>query len=236
MAALVVVVVVAGVAVYVATAPAHRSTTSTVSTTSSTSSTASAPQLSLTAVPPTPLISPGEIQNYSTIDVATTETGLSGTENLTVTAPAGLTVDLNQTSFPLSSLPLVIPVTLKAASTISPGNYTVSIDAASSGGSSTSQTFRVDVVQMLVVMLWPAFIPANITVTRGTVVTWINLNSEIGCCDPGLHDISFSTGPSYTSPLISTFQTTTFTFGTDGVYDYYCTIHPVMRGQVTVTG
>ncbi len=67
-------------------------------------------------------------------------------------------------------------------------------------------------------------------------MTWINLNGYITCCDPGEHDVSFLTGANYTSPLISTFQTVSYTFANDGTFDYYCTIHPVMKAEVTVTG
>ena len=89
---------------------------------------------------------------------------------------------------------------------------------------------------MLVIMHDFAFHPTDINIRRGTPVTWLNLDSTIGCCDPGLHDVSFTVGVNATSPQLNRFQSWSLTFGKDGSYYYYCTIHPYMVGEVTVTG
>jgi plastocyanin len=233
-AALVVVVAIAGVAAYFALTPTAPSTSTRVSSTTS-GSTATPLDVTVASVPPSPLISPGETQNYSLIQVSAAGSGLNGSVTVRAFPPTGLSVALNQTSVSLSGNQS-IPVMLKAAPGLAPGNYSVTIETSSSTVPAKNQTFNVQVVPMLVIMQDFAFHPQNITVTKGTRVTWINLDSNIGCCDPGEHDVSFSSGENATSPLLSTFESWSYTFGTAGVADYYCTIHLFMKGQVTVTG
>ena len=149
--------------------------------------------------------------------------------------PSGLSLVLNQSSIAVSASPQLIPTTLKAGAGVSPGNYSVTLEASLADGPGVNETFTVEVVPMLVIMQDLAFHPSNISVPAGTKVTWLNLDSEIGCCDPGEHDVSF-TALNYTSPVISQYQSTSHTFGEDGVYYYYCTIHLFMLGRVTVSG
>jgi plastocyanin len=182
------------------------------------------------------MISPGQTQNYSLIQVSAAGSGLSGNVTVRAFPPTGLSLVLSQTSVPLSGNQS-IPVVLKAAPGLSPGNYSVTIETSSDAIPAKNQTFNVQVVPMLVIMLDLAFHPTNITVPRGTPVTWLNLDSTIGCCDPGYHTVSFLSGANATSPILKRFNSWSYTFGTDGLVDYYCTIHPaVMKGQVTVTG
>jgi plastocyanin len=83
-----------------------------------------------------------------------------------------------------------------------------------------------------------SFQPANITVTKGTTVTW----SWPTCDDPGgygygygscvTHNILFDDGTTSGSQSTGAF---TRTFATAGTYNYHCTIHgPAMSGQVIV--
>lgn len=233
-AALVVVVAIAGVSAYFALTPSGPSTATRVSSTTSTS--AAPPDVMVAAVPPSPLISPGQTQNYSLIQVSAAGSKLNGTVTVRAFLPTGLSLVLNQTSVPLSASPQPIPFMLKAAPGVSPGNYSVTIETSSGAIPAKNQTFNVQVVPMLVIMLDLAFHPANITVSRGTRVTWLNLDSTIGCCDPGYHTVSFLSGANAASPILKRFYSWSYTFGTDGIVDFYCTIHPIMKGQVTVTG
>jgi plastocyanin len=235
-AVLVVVVAIAGVAAYFALTPSAPSTSTHVSSSSSTSSsTAASSDVTVAVVPPSPLISPGQTQNYSLIQVSAAGSGPGGSVTVRAFTPAGLSLVLNQTSVSLSENQS-IPVMLKAAPGLSPGNYSVTIETSSNTIPAKNQTFDVQVVPMLVIMQDFAFHPQNITVAKGTRVTWLNLDSNIGCCDPGEHDVSFSSGENATSPLLSTFESWSYTFGNVGVAGYYCTIHLFMKGQVTVTG
>jgi plastocyanin len=72
-----------------------------------------------------------------------------------------------------------------------------------------------------------AFSPARITVKKGQTVTWVN-------DDAVQHTVK---GPSFESQTLATGDTFQHTFTEDpGDYDYSCTIHPSMKGTVTVTG
>lgn len=74
-----------------------------------------------------------------------------------------------------------------------------------------------------------AFSPAQITIKKGTKVTWTNSDSVS-------HDVKEKdgkTGPN--SPALSQGQSYSFTYNESGTYNYYCSIHPQMTGSVIVT-
>ncbi len=75
------------------------------------------------------------------------------------------------------------------------------------------------------------FVPQNITVKKGTAVTWTNR-------DEVKHNVvaqgaNASTGPK--SELLAKDQSYTYTFDTVGTYNYLCEPHPYMTASVTVT-
>lgn len=74
-----------------------------------------------------------------------------------------------------------------------------------------------------------AFQPADITVKRGTTVTWTNT-------DAIRHDVTSSdgieNGPQ--SELLAQGESYSFTFDEVGEFTYYCSPHPYMEGKVTV--
>ena len=74
-----------------------------------------------------------------------------------------------------------------------------------------------------------AFKAANITVKKGTKVTWTNQDSV-------QHDVVMDnggTGPN--SELLSKGETYSYTFDTVGTFAYHCSPHPYMKASVTVT-
>lgn len=73
-----------------------------------------------------------------------------------------------------------------------------------------------------------AFVPAALTVTAGTAVTWTNRDEEP-------HTVAASDG-SFHSPGMGTGATFTHTFSAPGKFEYVCSIHPMMHGTVVVTG
>lgn len=73
-----------------------------------------------------------------------------------------------------------------------------------------------------------AFVPLTLTVKAGTTVTWTNRDEEP-------HTVAASDG-SFHSPGMGTGATFTHTFDAAGTFDYVCSIHPMMRGTVVVTG
>lgn len=74
-----------------------------------------------------------------------------------------------------------------------------------------------------------AFSPANITVKKGTTVTWTNQDSVA-------HTVAENDGQDGPkSSNLANGQSYSFTYNTVGTFKYHCTIHPNMTGTVTVT-
>ena len=75
------------------------------------------------------------------------------------------------------------------------------------------------------------FIPEQVTIKRGTKVTWVN------CEDPGSdsHSSTADAGlwDSPSIPVGSSF-TRTFDDATGTVFNYHCTPHPFMKGTINV--
>ena len=73
------------------------------------------------------------------------------------------------------------------------------------------------------------FAPARITVEAGTKVTFTNAGKTP-------HNATGSQGGGWDTGLLDGGQTATVTFNEPGTYNYNCTPHPFMVGQVVVTG
>ncbi len=71
-----------------------------------------------------------------------------------------------------------------------------------------------------------AFTPQNLTVTAGTTVTWKN-------ADDSPHRVADLNG-AFTSEALDTEDSYFHTFAAPGVYKYICSIHPYMKGEITV--
>jgi len=71
-----------------------------------------------------------------------------------------------------------------------------------------------------------SFSPKAIKVKAGTTVTWVNR-------DDIPHNV-VSTEKKFASPVLDTDQKFSFTFKQPGSYPYFCKIHPMMTGTVTV--
>ena len=71
-----------------------------------------------------------------------------------------------------------------------------------------------------------AFAPGNLTVNVGSMITWFN-------ADASVHTVT-STG-AFDSGNLASGATYSHTFTQAGTYQYYCVIHPNMKGTLTVT-
>jgi plastocyanin len=71
-----------------------------------------------------------------------------------------------------------------------------------------------------------AFGPAGLTVAPGTTVTWKNSDGEI-------HTVTSVDG-TFRSGALDENDSYSFTFTKPGTYRYICSIHPYMKGTVTV--
>lgn len=154
---------------------------------------------------------------------------------LAASAPSGVSFVLNKTSVSLSDDPQSIPVELKADTSQQPGRYSVGFEVTSGSLSLVDERFTIEVVPVLVLMQGVAFHPQNITVAKGTSVYWINLDSTIGCCDPGNHDVVFLSGQNASSPILKRLDSWAYTFDNVALVQHCCSIHPYMKGQVSVT-
>jgi len=76
------------------------------------------------------------------------------------------------------------------------------------------------------VLTTTAFVPNPITITVGTTVQWTN-NDNIA------HDVT-SQNNLFFSGNLNPGATYTHTFQSAGSFPYYCTIHPLMVGTITV--
>ncbi len=72
-----------------------------------------------------------------------------------------------------------------------------------------------------------SFQPDSITVPVGTTVTWVN-------GDQVSHTVTSNDGK-FDSAAIENGGEFNFTFSEPGTYNYYCKIHPSMKGVVAVT-
>jgi amicyanin len=71
-----------------------------------------------------------------------------------------------------------------------------------------------------------AFSPATLTITAGDTVTWTNDDSAV-------HTATSTTG-GFDSGDLAQGASYSFTFTEPGTYDYLCTPHPTMTGQIVV--
>lgn len=73
-----------------------------------------------------------------------------------------------------------------------------------------------------------AFNPPTLIVKKGTKVTWVNNDSAP-------HTVTSDSGSLLNSPTLALGQSFSFTFSNLGTFNYYCAIHPMMKGSVIVT-
>jgi plastocyanin len=106
-----------------------------------------------------------------------------------------------------------------------PTNSSADQPQASNNQNSSNQPTTTDTVSIQNF----AFSPADITVKKGTTVTWTNNDSTT-------HTVTASsgeTGPN--SGNLAPGGKYSFMFATAGTFHYHCSIHPEMLGTVTVT-
>jgi plastocyanin len=72
-----------------------------------------------------------------------------------------------------------------------------------------------------------AFSPKTTSVSVGSTVTWTNN-------DPVAHTITSDSGTELSSPLIAPGTTYSHKFDTKGIFDYHCSIHSIMKGEIVV--
>jgi len=75
------------------------------------------------------------------------------------------------------------------------------------------------------------YIPSQIVIKQGKQVTWINKDSAFHSVTSGFYDVPSDL---FDSGYLDPSESYTVTFDEVGTYDYFCTLHPWMKGQVIV--
>lgn len=75
------------------------------------------------------------------------------------------------------------------------------------------------------------YIPTTITVDTGEDVTWVNEDSAFHSVTSGSYDAPTEL---FDSGYMDPYESYTVTFDQAGTFDYFCTLHPWMKGQVVV--
>jgi plastocyanin len=78
------------------------------------------------------------------------------------------------------------------------------------------------------------FEPPNLTASKGTTVTWTNADSTLHTVTSGSAEAGNS-GTEFDSSYLAAGKTFQHPFNTAGTFDYYCTLHPWMKGKVVVS-
>ena|SRR5574339_504471 len=77
------------------------------------------------------------------------------------------------------------------------------------------------------------FDPLILNVPVGATVTWKNLDSTLHTVTSGSAE-SGKSGTYFDSSYLTGGKTFQHTFNSAGTFDYFCTLHPYMKGQVVV--
>jgi len=77
------------------------------------------------------------------------------------------------------------------------------------------------------------FDPLILNVPVGTTVTWRNLDSTLHTVTSGSAE-SEKSGTIFDSSYLTGGKTFQHTFSNAGTFDYFCTLHPYMKGQIVV--
>ena len=75
------------------------------------------------------------------------------------------------------------------------------------------------------------YIPSVIAIDFGDQVTWVNEDSAFHTVTSGFYGESSEL---FDSGHLDPYESFTFDFDEKGTYDYFCTLHPWMKGQVIV--
>lgn len=75
------------------------------------------------------------------------------------------------------------------------------------------------------------YIPSKIVIKQGNSVTWVNEDVAFHSVTSGYYD---EPSAIFDSGYLDPEESFTFVFENIGIYDYFCTLHPWMKGQVIV--
>lgn len=179
---------------------------------------------------PNVLASADIVTNY-TMTVATLGS-VPSTLSLVAAAPRGIALSVDPPSFATGSNSFLV-ASIHVDSSVSPGVYGVNITA-TGGGQAYHATLSLEVVRFLVVTVGTLYLPQNMTVPLNSTVYWMRLNGAISQYDDGTHNVVFFNGMA-SSPPMRQWETYSYKFTAAGDYPYWCTFHPMQKGDITVS-
>ncbi len=77
--------------------------------------------------------------------------------------------------------------------------------------------------------------PEPINVSTGATVTWTNHDTTLHTVTSGSPESGAASGAEFDSSYLGAGKTFQHTFASSGTFDYYCTLHPFMVGNVVVS-
>lgn len=110
---------------------------------------------------------------------------------------------------------------------ISKNNQDATMDMPKQGSTKHDDTAQATATDMVTISNFK-FMPATITVKKGTTVTWKNTDSIA-------HTVTADTMPGPDSGLLGNDEVYSYTFDKAGTYTYNCKPHEYMKGTVVVT-
>ena len=78
------------------------------------------------------------------------------------------------------------------------------------------------------------FVPDTLPVKAGTTVTWTNGDTTLHTVTSGTPE-GGNSGTEFDSSYIAAGKSFQHAFNTAGTFDYYCTLHPFMKGKIVVS-
>ncbi|MCH9658626.1 hypothetical protein K0U27_08050 [archaeon] len=75
------------------------------------------------------------------------------------------------------------------------------------------------------------YIPSSVLIESGDEITWVNEDSAFHSVTSGFYDAPTNL---FDSGHMDPFESYSLTFDEKGTFDYFCTLHPWMMGQVIV--
>jgi plastocyanin len=186
------------------------------------------PDYSINITPNTAQVYQGDSGSYN-IDLSSLR-GFSSQVRLRVTqAPEGVDAYFeNNVTQIASNENTSLKMDFKVAKDAPAGLNDIIVEA-NGGGLVHTITGKINIVgtgRVVVIIQNFWFYPTNLTVRKGTDVTWINK-------DPTGHTAT-ANDRTWDSKLLQQNQEYTFKFDKVGTYQYYCTPHPQMIGEVKV--
>jgi plastocyanin len=135
---------------------------------------------------------------------------------------------LKKKIIPLTSISVIIIVVIGIALMPQNDNYIQNTDDSKS-------ILKVDVIMPTKVSrpgcekTDSCYIPSKISIKSGDSVTWLNEDAAFHSITSGYYG---NQSGLFDSEYLDPEESFTFIFENPGVYDYFCTLHPWMKGQV----